>query len=186
MDNDLRALTSKVRRAVGRDALGLRSRFKLELADDAWVDLEAAACAIHRAEAAVAKAQWESAWTAAQCVLSTARREFLAGEDAPWIHQWRRYLEQLEVQAAECYIEASIAIGGSELGTAERCARGLIQKEPYREEGYRLLMKALLALGNGAEAMHVYGELRILLRDELGMSPSKATQELHRRVLQAG
>jgi DNA-binding SARP family transcriptional activator len=186
VDSDLRALTSKVRRAVGRDALGLRSRFKLELAEDAWIDLEAAAFAIHRAEAAIARAQWETAWCASQSVLSTARRELLAGEDAPWIHQLRRYLGQIEVRATECYTEASIAIGGAELGTAERCARSLIQKEPYREEGYRLLMEALLALGNGAEAMQVYAELRTLLRDELGMSPSAPTQELHKRVLQAG
>jgi DNA-binding SARP family transcriptional activator len=186
VDGDLRALTSKVRRAVGREALGLRSRFKLELPDDAWVDLEAVGIAIHRAEAAVAKKQWESAWSASQSVLSIARREFLAGEDAPWIHQWRRYLEQLQVRAAECFTEAAIAIGGSELGIAERCARGLVQQEPYREAGYRLLMEALLALGNGAEAMQVYDELRTLLRDELGMSPSAPTQELHRRVLQAG
>jgi DNA-binding SARP family transcriptional activator len=60
----------------------------------------------------------------------------------------------------------------------------LIHREPYREEGYRLLMEALLALGNGAEAMQVYDELRILLRNELGMSPSAATQDLHKRVLQ--
>ena len=186
VDSDLRALTSKVRRAVGRDALGLRSRFKLELAGDAWIDLEAAGFAVHRAETAVVKAQWATAWSAAQAVLSTARRDFLAGEDAPWIHQWRRYLEQLEVRATECYVEASIGLGSAELGTAERCARSLIQKEPYREEGYRLLMEALLALGNGAEAMHVYDELRTLLREELGMSPSAPTQEMHKRMLHAG
>ena len=185
VDGDLRALVSKVRRAVGREALGLRSRFRLELPTDAWIDLEAAEQAIHRAEAAVASQQWATAWAAAQVTLSTARREFLAGEDAPWIARWRNYLQQLEVRALECYTAASIGIGASELATAGRCARTLIEREPYREPGYRLLMEALLAMGNGAEAMQVYDALRQLLRDELGMSPSPATRELHKELLRA-
>ena len=47
-------------------------------------------------------------------------------------------------------------------------------------------MEALLAMGNGAEAMHVYDGLRQRLRDDLGISPSAATQELHRELLRAG
>lgn len=184
--SDVRALLSKLRRAVGRDALGLRSRFRLELPADTWIDLEAAGGAIHDAEAAVARENWARAFSASQTVLSVARREFLAGEDAPWISDWRSYLSQLEVRALECYTAASIGLGAGELATAERCARALIATERYRESGYRLLMEALLATGNAAEAMQVYDELRQRLRVELGMSPSPATQELHRRLLQAG
>jgi DNA-binding SARP family transcriptional activator len=186
VDSDLRALLSKVRRAVGRQALGLRSRFRLELSADAWIDLEAAEQSIHRAESAVARRQWATAWSAAQITLSTARRQFLADEEAAWIMHWRTYLEQLESRALECYTAASIGIGASELATAERCARVLIEKSPYRESGYRLLMEALLTMGNGAEAMQVYDGLRQLLRDDLGISPSAATRELHRELLRAG
>jgi DNA-binding SARP family transcriptional activator len=185
-DGDLRALLSKVRRAVGREALGLRSRFRLELPPDAWIDLEAAGESLHRAEAAVAAKQWARAWSASLVALVAARREFLAGEDAPWIHEWRRYLEDVETRALECYIAASIGVGASELAGAERSARRLIRKEPYRESGYRLLMEALAANGNGAEAIKVYGDLRRLLRDELGISPSPTTQELHKRLLRQG
>lgn len=184
--SDLRALASKVRRAVGREALGLGGRFRIELPADAWIDLEAAGEAMHRAEAAVARQEWERAFGASQVVLSTTGRDFLAGEDAPWIDEWRSYLTQLEDGALECYTAASIGIGGSELPIAERCARALIVKEPYRESGYRLLMEALLAMGNGAEAMLVYDGLRQLLRERLGISPSPSTQELHRRLLQMG
>lgn len=183
VDGDLRALLSKVRRAVGREALGLRSRFGLELSADAWVDLEAAGDAIHRAEAAAAREEWARAFAASQAALCTARREFLPGEDAPWIAEWRSYLQQLEVRGLECYTAASIGIGPSELATAEQCARALIQKEPYRESGYRLLMEALVETGNGAEAMQVYDGLRRLLREKLGVGPSPATRELHKRLL---
>jgi hypothetical protein len=44
-------------------------------------------------------------------------------------------------------------------------------------------METLAARGNTAEALLVYDSLRVRLRDELGASPSPATQELHRTLL---
>jgi DNA-binding SARP family transcriptional activator len=183
VDGDLRALVSKVRRAVGREALGLRSRFRLELPPDTWIDVEAATRGIHQAEAAVAARQWARAWSASLSALLTSQREFLPGEEASWIGQRRRLLEEIEARALECYVAASIGIGAAELAAAERAARQLVAKEPYRESGYRLLMEALVAQGNVAEAMHVYDDLRRLLREELAIAPSPATQELHKRLL---
>ena len=59
----------------------------------------------------------------------------------------------------------------------------LIERAPYRESGHRLLMEALDARGNTAEALLVYEGLRRRLRDELGAAPSSPTQALHRRLL---
>jgi DNA-binding SARP family transcriptional activator len=44
-------------------------------------------------------------------------------------------------------------------------------------------MQALDARGNRAEALKVYDELRGLLREELGTTPSSATQALHGELL---
>ena len=55
---------------------------------------------------------------------------------------------------------------------------------PFRESGHRLLMRSLAAEGNTAEALRVYEHLRCLLRDELGVTPSPPTQELHQELLQ--
>ena len=44
-------------------------------------------------------------------------------------------------------------------------------------------MQVFEAQGNRAEALQLYDQLRILLRDELGAAPSQATQELHRALL---
>jgi DNA-binding SARP family transcriptional activator len=52
-----------------------------------------------------------------------------------------------------------------------------------RETGHRLLMEALAATGNVAEALQVYDELRCLLRDELGVAPAAELQALHQRLL---
>jgi DNA-binding SARP family transcriptional activator len=46
-----------------------------------------------------------------------------------------------------------------------------------------VLVEALAARGNTAEALRVYGDLAHLLRDELGVAPSSPTRELHARLL---
>ena len=44
-------------------------------------------------------------------------------------------------------------------------------------------MNALAREGNAAEALRVYDDLRIRLRDNLGAAPSTQTQELQKRLL---
>jgi DNA-binding SARP family transcriptional activator len=140
---------------------------------------------VHRAEASASVADWPRAWGAAHAAICIARREFMADEDGGWIQQWRDHLAQVETRALECYAAASLGIGSSELAAAERAARRLVEKEPYRESGYRLLMETLASSGNDAAAIQVYDELRQLLREQLGMNPSPATQLLHKRLLGA-
>jgi SARP family transcriptional regulator, regulator of embCAB operon len=78
---------------------------------------------------------------------------------------------------------SSLRIGGAELPAAERSARSLVKLSPFREAGYGLLMEALEAQGNTAEALQVYEALRCRLRDELGTAPSGELQSLHQRLL---
>jgi DNA-binding SARP family transcriptional activator len=156
---------------------------QLQLPRGAWIDLEAARDAIHRGESALTLGQWERAWSAAQVAMFTARRGFLPGEEAPWIDELRREVDDLYVRALECYGRASLEIGGTELAAAERCGRELVSRSPYRESGHRLLMQALIKAGNSAEALVVYEELRRLLRRDLGIPPSARTRELHAALL---
>ena len=101
----------------------------------------------------------------------------------PPIDPGRRDLEGTYLRALELAAQASLRIGGGELNTAERTARILIRLTPFRESGYRYLMEALAQSGNAAEALNVYESLRTLLREELGATPSPATQALHRALL---
>jgi SARP family transcriptional regulator, regulator of embCAB operon len=182
-ETSLSALLSKLRSAFGAERLTGRSSLSLELGDDAWVDLEAASDALHRAESAVAREAWAEAWGPARVAQHIAKRRFLPGEDAPWIEEMRRDLEETYLRSLELAASASLGIGGSELDTAERTARALVKEAPYRESGHRLLMQALAVRGNSAEAVQVYERLRQLLRDELGVSPSAPTQALHRELI---
>jgi len=176
----LSPLLSKLRRLVPLDG---RGDVRLALPSDAWVDLDAAGEALHRAQAAVAREAWAEAWGPARVAQHVAARGFLPGEDAPWLDERRRELEELHLRALELVARACLGIGGGELDTAERSARTLVRGAPYRESGHRLLMETLAARGDKAEALLAYDRLRLLLRDEIGTAPSAQTQELHRRLL---
>jgi DNA-binding SARP family transcriptional activator len=184
VDTRLNPLLSKLRRVFGADTVDGRSIVRLCL-PDAWVDLEAAAEAIHRAESSVAQEDWARAWGPALTALFVAEGGFLPGEEASWIDEIRNQLTVLRLRALECYAAAGLGIGGTELAGAVRAGRQLIRHAPLRESGYRYLMQALAAQDNLAEALDVYVQLRECLRDQLGVSPSPATRELHKRLLAA-
>ena len=95
-------------------------------------------------------------------------------------------LEELRSDALETLARAALRLGPSELPAAERAARALIGREPYRESGYGALMEALAARGNVAEALRVYDQLRVLLRDELGATPAPQITALNERLLTPG
>jgi DNA-binding SARP family transcriptional activator len=176
-DGGLAPLLSKLRRAVPF------GEGQLRLPPGAWVDVEAAGDAVHRAESAIAQGDFRRAWAPSQIAMAVSARTFLPGEDAAWIEEERRALASLHLRALEAYAQASLGLGGTELAAAVRAGRQLVRLEPYRETCHRVLMQALAAEGNDAEALRVYDDLRRLLHDELGTAPSAATQELHRSLL---
>jgi DNA-binding SARP family transcriptional activator len=181
----LTVLLSKTRTALRPADIQGRGELRLALPPEAWIDVEAALEAVHRAESAVAQERWPEAWGAALVARFVAARQFLAGHDATWVEAWRRRLADVLVRALEAYAAASLGVGGAEVAAAERASLELIERAPFRESGYRLLMEAKAARGNVAEALQVYERLRVLLREELGVAPSPTVQAVHRRLLQS-
>jgi DNA-binding SARP family transcriptional activator len=175
-DGGLAPLLSKLRRTVPLDGT------RLDVAE-AFVDVEVAVDALHRAESALTLGEPHRAWGPAQVALFVTSRPFLPDEEAEWIDVQRRRLAEVQVRALEAYVGATLGVGGTELAAAVRAGRRLAELEPYRESGYRLLMEALDRQGNRAESLLVYEELRVRLREELGVNPSEETQALHRRLL---
>ena len=183
-DAALNALLTKLRTVLGSDVIAGKHDVRLLLPGDAWIDLEAATEALHRAESAVSLGDWTRAWGPSRVALHVAARSFLPGYEAPWVDDIRRNLGDILLRAHECVAAIGLALTGPELASAGRSARALIKLAPYRESGHRLLMETLAAHGNVAEALLAYENLRQLLRDELGATPGPATQALHKRLLQ--
>jgi DNA-binding SARP family transcriptional activator/tetratricopeptide (TPR) repeat protein/energy-coupling factor transporter ATP-binding protein EcfA2 len=182
-DAALRTLLSRLRSSLGPSTLAGRDELILTLPEPVWIDAEAAAIEVARALDAIELGDARRAWALAQVPLNIASRGLLPGSQATWLEAPRRELEEVHLLALEVIGRAGLTMGGTQLQSAERAARNLIEAEPYRESGYVLLMEALAARGNFAEATRVFDGLRTLLRDELGTSPSPEAIAAHQRLL---
>ncbi len=182
-DAALRTLLSRLRSSLGPSTLLGREELILALPEPVWIDVEAAAAEVARALDALDVGDARRAWAVAQVPLNIASRGLLPGTQAHWLEAPRRELENVRQQALEVIGRAGLVMGGTQLQSAERAARTLIESEQYRESGYVILMEALAARGNVAEAMRVFDGLRTLLRDELGTTPSPEALGAHERLL---
>jgi len=163
---------SRLRKALGPGVLEGRSELQLILPPDAWIDWEAAHAQLRRARETD---DWEAAREAAEI----AERGLLPGLEAPWIDERRGELADLRVEA----LETAARVGASAWPEAERAARAAVAAQPFRESARAVLMEVLHARGNGNEALRVYEDIRVLLREELGSTPGPALVALHARLL---
>ncbi len=182
-ETGLTPLISKLRRMLGADRLDGHATIRLVLDADARVDVEDAVRSAHRAESQLALGNFSRAWAPSMAALYVAEREFLPGESNPWVDEQRRVMAGVRVRALEAYATACAGTGGTELPAAIRASRDLIRLAPLRESGYQVLMRALRDQGNPAEALAVYAGLRAVLRDELGVSPSAASQAVYDELI---
>ena len=182
-DAALRTLLSRLRSAVGAASLPGRDEVLLSLPEPVWIDYEAARSELARALAALERDDARGAWGLAQVPLNISTRGLLPGAQANWLEPHRRDLADVRLEALEVIGRAGLRLGGGQLGSVERAARALIEAEPYRESGYTLLMQSQALRGNVAEAVRVFDQLRILLREELGTTPSSEAIAAHEQLL---
>lgn len=185
-DAALRTLLSRVRTGLPPAVLSGRDELQLKLPEPAWVDLEAASRGLERARQALAGGEARAAWALAQVPLNITARGLLPGAQADWIEPHRRELHDVRLGALELLGRTGLRLGGGQLASAERAARSVIGLEPYRESAHLLLMQALAAQGNVPEALQAFERLRMLLREELGSTPSAQALSLHQRLLRGG
>jgi DNA-binding SARP family transcriptional activator len=177
---------SRLRKALGPERIEGRGELCLHLPEDAWVDWEAARDRVDAARASESAGDPLAAAEAARGALDILQLGLLPGLEAGWIDERRVELEDRRVQALELLARACIAIGGPELATAEAAARAAVEAAPFRESTHSLLMEALRARGNVAEALRAFEGLRRLLREELGTPPGPALLAQHEQLLGLG
>jgi DNA-binding SARP family transcriptional activator len=179
----LSPVLSKLRRVIGAEHVQGRSEIRFVGGPGVTVDVNLALEALHRAEYHVEQKEWTEAWTPSHTAYHIAKRRFLLGLEAPWIDEWRRRLEDVCTRGLYLFAQAGVGLGGTALTHSERAARTMIEIAPFNEMGHRALMESLDAQGNRAEALLAYENVRTLLRDELGIDPSPALQEVYLRLL---
>jgi DNA-binding SARP family transcriptional activator len=177
----LRALASKLRATLGQVGVSgalssTGGAYVLRLPAGTWVDIDAAADAIHRAEVALATGDLATAsgWSLAARAISS--RPLLPGEDGPWLEGLRRRLADIRLRSLEALAETWTAAGDAALGA--RDATEAIAVDPYRESAHRLLIRAHLAAGDRGAAARALEACRRSLEEDLGVSPSPTTLAL--------
>src|SRR4029079_2310928 len=136
------------------------------------------------AELALEEERYETARRDAGAAGDILQDELLPGCGGPWVDDGRIELEELGRHARE--LEGRAALEDGDPAAAERAARRLVERAPYRESGHALLMQALTAQGNVAEALLVYDRLVRALRGELRTTLSAPLPGLHERLLVDG
>lgn len=179
----LRSLLAKIGLDPARTLAGAPGCCELRLPSGTWVDLEAAADAIHEAETALRADDPRAAYGPSAVAHHIARRPFLPGEDGVWISAQRSRLRGILLRALEC--RAAVYLWNEEWPLAVEAARELLRVEPFRESGHRLLIRALARSGNAAEALWAYERCRKLIAEELGVDPSPQTKAVYDEVLQS-
>jgi DNA-binding SARP family transcriptional activator len=187
-DVALNALVSRLRAALrpfGRTARAPSiesevGRYTLALPEGTFVDFERARWGLHEAETLQGRGEYGGALAEARVAMEIAQRGLLPGEEAPWIQSPRRALQDIHVHALECTVASELRRGRPEV--AEREAEALVALDPLREQGYRLLMQALAARGDPAEAGRVMADCRKTLREQAGLSPSAETERVFREL----
>jgi DNA-binding SARP family transcriptional activator len=148
---------------------------------ETWVDVEAALAGVDAAEGALAGGNPQAAYGSSLIATTILRRPFLLGHDGAWVDERRATLAASLVRALDCRVEALAA--NKEFVLALAHAREAVRLEPYRESGYRRLMRMLAANGDRAEAVRAYQQCRDLLDKELGVAPSSETEALYRELM---
>ena len=183
----LRAVVSRVRRRleaaglVGDVIIGGGGCYQLHLPEDAVVDVEQAAADVDAARDAVAQGDWGSAQERAGAAAGAAMQRFLPGLGGLWVECRQAELDELRVSALE--IVADAASAGGDHATALAAAEAAVAAQPLRESAHLRVMAAHAGAGNPAEALRAYERCRVVLAEELGVSPSERVQAAYEAVL---
>ncbi len=179
----LNTILARLRRVLGHDALGARGQLMLALDEMSWIDVEVAEDGALTASALLQRAEFGGARSHAAAALELIASPLLPELSHTWVQEWRRDLGDLSARLMSVMVRAGLELGGPELQDAARWSERLIEREPFRESAYAMLMEVHAARGDVAEALIVYERLRRLLSSELGVPPSPSIAALHRRLL---
>jgi DNA-binding SARP family transcriptional activator/tetratricopeptide (TPR) repeat protein len=182
-ESALAPVLSRIRRAIGPEAtIEGRESLVVSLPQPVWVDVEAARDALVRARSAALSDDGGDTLALAEEALALTEAELLMDLDAEWLAEPREAIAALRIDACELLAATARA---ADPPRAVAAARAAVALAPFRESSRVLLIEALRAQGNVAEAVLAYEDVRTLLREELGTVPGTGLVALHAELLRA-
>ncbi len=184
----LSAVVSKLRRLfddLGLDAartiVSTTGGYRLDTPDGLSVDWLDAQRAVAEADQALADHDPRAAIDQATTAISIVRRGFLP-DPCPWVDTETHKVHDVRVRAQLVLAEAQLVAGSP--ARAVEAARQVLEIDATREAGFRILMRALDATGERAEALRTWERCRATLVDELGVDPSPETEKVYVALLE--
>jgi predicted ATPase/DNA-binding SARP family transcriptional activator len=178
----LQSQISRLRRAlVGVAIDSLSSGYRLSVDQDD-IDLGEFERLAQEGRRALAADQLREASASLAAALALWRGDPLA--DAPDAASARALVMRLtesRLGAIEDLLEARLRLGEQQAVIAE--LRELVARQPLRERPQSLLLRALAAAGEPAQALAAYAAYRERLADELGADPSTELEAIHLSLL---
>jgi len=176
-------LISRVRRALGNPGViaAATGGYLFTAGESCAVDAELFLNCAERARAHLEARRADAAVREFRTAVNSWRGEPLPEDTyADWSHEYRERLQRAYIQVLEGGAEAALEVGDASL--AETLAARAVAREPLREMGHLLLMRALAASGNRAAAVAAFNALKSLLAEELAVAPSPEAVELWQQV----
>jgi predicted ATPase/DNA-binding SARP family transcriptional activator len=176
----LQSIVSRLRRILRPDAeiVARPPGYVLELAEERVDAGRFESLCAQAARASDPRVAISSLEDALGCWRGGAFEEFA---DLDWARREAVRLEELRATANEDLLEARLASGEDAALVGE--LESLVADHPLRERAWRLLIVALYRSGRTAEALRRASALRLLLKEELGLTPSPAFAALESQIL---
>jgi DNA-binding SARP family transcriptional activator len=176
--NVLQSYVSKLRRALGREAIATKANgYTVEITEDAF-DLRDFGRLVAQARDAGAPEAVERLRAALQLWRGTPLADFA---EQPWFGAAAARLEDLRLLALERCLELELELGRHAEAVAE--IEALVSEHPLREQARRLQLIALYRSGRQADALEAYRTTRALLVEQLGIEPGPILRETEQAIL---
>lgn len=173
-------LVSRLRLVLGADRVQ-RGDAGWSLAVD-WLDVAELERRVDEAHTRLRAGSPAAALAAARAALMLVRGELLADEpDAWWADVERAAAARTIARARVLAAEAALVAG--DVDDAFAAAERALDHDPYDEAALRVLMRSLAAAGRPASALAAYARIRERLIEDLGVSPTVETEDLHKAIL---
>jgi DNA-binding SARP family transcriptional activator len=185
----LRAVISKIRSTLStagvapdliRNAFGC---YQLRLGGG-WLDLDAAADALHNAHAELQRGAAGSAAANATVTSTLCTRPFLPGVYSPWTLRERDRIHTMHVLARQCLAEARAQMG--DYTRSAQAAEIALSLDPYHEAAFQRLIRSRALAGDRIGAASVFRRYRALIETELGIEPTAETVAAYVEAIGAG
>ena len=147
----LATVLARARRALGDGVVRGRTELQLVLDPMTEIDIERAEAAAEAGERALAAGDPRAALASAEAALEVIAQPLLPGIEGDWVQSRRAELAALEPGLLEVLARAALVVAdGEHLAIAERVARTVAERHPFRESGHALLIEVHGRRGNAA------------------------------------